>query len=342
MNRAMNLETSPRVLRFADFPEQLKSVEPIRIITAKGVAPSPDAFSRTPAFGAIEKGSRVLLAPNEEAVVVDDPDGYQVVLGGGLNCSLPGPYGTNLRGQVVSSRFDQGDYTVFLGLLRYVGGRLGEDVIFEPYSFVKSIGLTDNLRNVRAVFESIARMAETRIAVRQPIAGEPGEFEYLVGRLVSSVGFNTKTSKYSVMLDSRMAGLFRPASFSSLVWQHRLAIKSTLARWLHAELTSHESGRFRWVHKLQEAYGAVSPTRVFKARLKKAAEEVSLVTGWTITFHKSPSSHFEKLVVVKNNQVAVTESANDEFPNIDSEAFDDRELSRPRFTFPCSMPGEKH
>jgi hypothetical protein len=335
------VETPPRTLRFADFPEQPESAGPIRILTAQGVAPSPDAFSRTPAFGASEQRARVLLAANEELVVVDDPDGYQVMLCGGLNCSLPGPYGEPLKGTVVSSRFDQYDYTVFLGLLRYVGGRLGVSVVFEPYAFVKSIGLTDNPRNVRTLFESIARMAETRVAVRQPVAGHPGEFEYLVGRLVSSVAYSTMTGKYSVMLDARMAGLFRPAHFSSLVWQHRLAIKSTLARWLHAELTSHESGRFRWVHKLQEAYGSSSPARVFKGRLKKAAEEVAEVTGWTITFEKSPRSHLEKLVVIKNGlPPAEAGASNPLLGNL--AAFEDNQLSRPRFAFAGPPPADSH
>lgn len=305
------------------------------MLTSKGTAPSPDAFSRTPVFGVSDQRARELLQANDEIIVVDDPDGYQVVLCGGLNSRLPGPYGDGLRGTVVSSRFDQYDYTCFLGLLRYVDGRLGVSVTFEPYAFVKSIGLTDNPRNVRTVFESLARMAETRIAVRQPIAGTPGKFEYLVGRLVSSIGYNEKTGKYNVMLDANMAGLFRPAYFSSLVWQHRLAIKSALARWLHAELTSHASGRFRWVHKLQEAYGVTSEARVFKARLKKAAEEVAKVTGWEITFEKSPRSNMEKLMVVKTNEFAVVEGQ----PDI----FDVREVStekatRPRFSFASPEP----
>lgn len=339
MTKSMNQPVESRVLRFADFPRPAATMEPCRILTTKGAAPSPNAFVRTPLFGASEK-TRTVLLPDEELVVIDDPDGYQVVLCGGTKSNIPGPFGR--KGEHVSSRFDGNDYTVFLGLLRYVGGRLGVNVMFEPYAFVKSLGLKDGPENVRTVFESIARMARSEIAVRQPIAGVPGKFEYLVGRLVSSVGYNEDTGKYSIMLDPNMAGLFRPAHFSSLVWQHRLAIKSALGKFLHAELTSHDSGRFRWVHKLQEAYGAKSEARIFKSRLKKAAEEVEMVTGWVITFEKNASNAHEKLVCRKpatkaeKDALLGLDGADAEMTGAAESEFDDSLLSRPRFTFPCS------
>ena len=331
MKKSITHVETPRVLRFADFPRPAESGEPCQIITTKGSAPSPYAFARTPLFGASEK-SRTVLMPDEELVVIDDPDGYQVVLCGGIKSNVPGPFGR--KGEHVSSRFDQYDYTVFLGLLRYVGGRLGVNIVLEPYAFVKSLGVTAVRDNVRAMFESIARMSRTEVAVRQPIAGSPGEFEYLVGRLVSSVGYNSKTDKYSIMLDPNMAGLFRPAHFSSLVWQHRLAIKSALGKFLHAELTSHDSGRFRWVHQLQKAYGSNSDPAVFKNRLKKAAMEVAEVTGWTISFEKNASNANEKLVCTKgehdepeaSDEAALAEVADAQ----DQEA---QAAGRPRFSF---------
>jgi len=289
--------SAPRAPRFADYASRpVSATQEVQVHTTSSATASPDAFSRTPLFGASEK-TRRFLAPDEELVVIDDQDGYQVLLAGGLKSSIPGPYGKS--GAVVSSRFDQTDYTVFLGLLRYVEGRLGVSVVFEPYRFACTLGLTDSEENVKVLFASIARMAETRLAVRSPIPGTPVHFEYAVGRLVSSVGYNTQTGKYSIMLDPRMANLFRPAHFCALDWEQRLALKSSLARWLHAELSSHESGRFRWTHKLQQAYGAKSTPAVFKMRLKQAAVEVAAVTGWTLTFEKPGKGANEKLVCTK-------------------------------------------
>lgn len=286
----------PRAPSFADYAVHASAVTLTQVHSTAGTAASPDAFSRTPLFGASEK-KRALLAPGEEVVVIDDPDGYQVLLAGGLKSSIPGPYG--MTGQPVSCRFDQTDYTVFLGLLRYVKGQLGVSVEFEPYKFAKSLGLQDSETNVRVLFGSIARMAETRLAVRCPIPGSQGHFDYAVGRLVSSVGYSTQTRKYSIQLDPRLAALFKPANFCALNWEQRLAIKSSLGKWLHAELSSHESGRWRWTHKLQEAYGSKSTPSLFKLRLKEAAAEVAVVTQWDIRFEKPAKGPNEKLVCHK-------------------------------------------
>lgn len=289
-------ETPTRLPSFADYAAHANDSALTQVHATASTAASPDAFSRTPLFGASEK-KRVLLAPGEEVVVVDDPDGYQVLLAGGLKSSIPGPYG--LSGQPVSCRFDQTDYTVFLGLLRYVKGQLGVSVEFEPYKFAKSLGLQDSETNVRVLFGCIARMAETRLAVRCPIPGSQGHFDYAVGRLVSSVGYSTKTRKYSIQLDPRLAMLFKPANFCALDWEQRLAIKGSLGKWLHAELSSHESGRWRWTHKLQEAYGSKSTPALFKMRLKEAAAEVAAVTGWDLRFEKPAKGANEKLVCHK-------------------------------------------
>ena len=301
---AQPLDGLTPALRFADFPTTEGAASEFHIRTALDAAASPDAFSRTPLFGASET-RRTLLHPGEEIVVVNDADGYQVMLCGGLRSRIAGPYGFD--DQVVSSRFDQTDYTVFLGLLRYVGGRLGARVTFEPYAFVRSLGLADTRENVLTAFASIARMSETRLAVRLPDAVHRGHFDYIVGRLVSGIGYSSSSRQYTISLDSQLAALFKPGNFSSVQWSNRLAIKGNLARWLHAELTSHASGRFRWTHKLQESYGARSLPRVFKARLKTAAEEVAKVTGWDILFEKNTSNSNEKLLCIKARSTAFKE-----------------------------------
>lgn len=280
--------------------ETLYNKEPFRTMTDQHNVASPDVFCRTGLFGASAARQRELLDPNEKVVVACDPaTGYQVTLEGGLNCNIPGPMGAPLRDTKVSSRLDQGDYTVYLGLLRLTQGMLGAAVVLEPYAFVKSLGLKDSPSTVSSTFLSIARMNSTRLTVVQPKHGHPDKFICCVGFLVSSVSYDQETRRYSVALDPQLAGLFQKSYFNQLAWQQRLALTSALGRWLHAELNSHRSGYVRWSHLLQQAFGAQSPDRTFRMRLREAVEEVRKVTGWDIRLESYPSTHNLKLVCFK-------------------------------------------
>ena len=280
--------------------ETLANLEPFRTLTDQNNVASPDVFCRTGLFGASAQRQREVLEPNQKVMVACDPaTGYQVTLRGGLDCDIPGPLGEPLAGKKVSSRLDQSDFSVYLALLRLTNGMLGANVVFEPYAFVKSLGLTDTAPNVRSTFESIARMNSTRLTVVQPKHGHQGKFVRCVGYLVSSIAYDDVSKRYSIALDPQLAGLFQKSYFNHLAWEQRLALNSALAKWLHAELNSHRSGYSRWSHLLQQAYGAQAPERVFRVRLREAVEEVRKVTGWDIRLEGNTANFNLKLVCLK-------------------------------------------
>ena len=297
--------------------ETFSNSEPFYTMTDKHSVASPDVFCRTGLFGASAQRQRELLKPNQRVVVACDPStGYQVMLEGGLNCNIPGPLGDTLLDKQVSSRLDQTDYSVYLALLRLTNGMLGSTAVFEPYAFVKSLGLADNKSNVRSTFESIARMNATRLTVVQPKHSCPGKFMRCVGFLVSSVAYDDETGRYNIALDPQLAGLFQKSYFNQLAWEQRLALPSSLAKWLHAELNSHRSGYRRWSHRLQQAFGSQSSERLFRARLRDAVDEVRQVTGWDVRLESNAANYNLQLVCFKS-----PEDANN--PELQSENFDD-------------------
>jgi hypothetical protein len=296
--------------------ETLSNTEPFLTMTDQLNVASPDVFCRTGLFGASAARERVLLEPNEKVVVACDPaTGYQVELEGGLNCNIPGPLGAPLRGQKVSSRLDQADYTVYLGLLRLTRGMLGATVVLEPYAFVKTLGLDDTKPNVYSTFKAIARMNATRLTVVQPKHGHPGKFVCCVGYLVSSIAYDSSSQTYTIALDPQLAGLFQKSYFNQLAWQQRLALSTSLSRWLHAELNSHRSGYRRWSHLLQQAFGSQSPERVFRTRLREAVVEVCKVTGWDIRLEENDANYNLKLVCFKAVEDATSPEVDESDPS---------------------------
>lgn len=283
---------------FADFPEPAKAPDQYQTMTFKDKPASPHAFVRAALFGVSEPKGRKLLMPDEEVVLVDEPGGLKVAVCGGLRSKVKGPMGS--EGEYVSSRFDQDDYSIYLGLLLLGDGQLGVDVTFSPYAFLRDVlGKGESSQNARLLMQAVARMAETRIAVRMPKAGAPGHFIYSVGRLISGVRYDTQTKRYTIVLDTHMSQLFEPGMCSQLQWEQRMTLKTPLERWLHAELNSHTPALgkpyFRWTHKLHEAFGAECDHKKFKFRLKAAAKKVASVTGWKIQFVPVAGESYERL-----------------------------------------------
>jgi hypothetical protein len=241
---------------------------------------SPDAFWKSPLFGCVAKNNRRTLKPSESLTLVDCY-GYRIVLTGGLTDQTPGPFGRS--GEVVAGLLSQADHTVFIGLLHLAEGRLGTSVDFEPYRFLRAIGLPATKASAVSLFRSISRMRATHLFVsyREKRTGDHIETSTT---LINGMSYNKDTHRYRLSLDPELAGLFGPANYTTVNFKQRLALKGDMARFLHGLFTSDKSGFLYHIANLQNAYNYTGEPRKFRFELKTALDEIATETGWRIDY----------------------------------------------------------
>lgn len=235
---------------------------------------TPDAAIKA-LFGG---GTSRTLQPGED-LDLGGAFGYRIRLSGGPRSLIPGPYGT--EGEVVSGTFTQSDLDVFMGLLVLTQGQLGTLVPLEPYTFLKHLKRKTGGKDAKWLFESLARMLETRVAFRYREKGT-GHTVDLVARLVNDVAYNHDTGRYSVSISPRIARLFAEANYTTLAFSDRLELASDLAKYLHAVFSVDVQGFHYHLATLKAGYAYGGRAKDFERALAKAIPLVEAQTGWKV------------------------------------------------------------
>jgi len=155
-------------------------------------------------------------------------------------------------------------------------------VEFSLVSFLKSLRKSGG-DNVRLLKNSLHRMNGCVVAI------ETDRFCY-EGNLIQEAYLNKETGHYIVILNERLADLFR-SGYAKQDWEDRLALPGGFPRWLLGYVLSHRATRKRphriTVSKLQNLCGSETTRLVdFRARLRVAMKQLfarGVVTFWRIT-----------------------------------------------------------
>jgi hypothetical protein len=175
-------------------------------------------------------------------------------------------------------QLDQGDLDVFEGELHFAlthGIPLGKPVLHSDYSFLRSIGRGIGKKEYQRLRESQLRMAGGLIQIFYD------HYSY-AGSLISELYRDEKLKMTGPVFNPRLLVLFQPQGYSSVYWEHRLALKGyPLAQWLHSFYSTHKQPYAYSVAKIRELCGSASGKLYqFRYELKGALTKLSSITGW--------------------------------------------------------------
>jgi hypothetical protein len=105
---------------------------------------------------------------------------------------------------------------------------------------------------------------------------------FYAGSLINDLYRDEKLKMTGPVFNPKLLALFQDGSYSSVYWEHRLALGgSPLAQWLHGHYSSHKQPYEYTVAKLHSLCGSESKKLYqFRYELKEALAKMSGVTGW--------------------------------------------------------------
>jgi len=228
---------------------------------------SPNAFLRSALFAAIQSENRQQIQgiPTKKT---EQPPPVAVVTQKGLSIAYKG------------QQLDQYDLDVWLQAIHWAKAQpIGTECVFQGHPFLKEIGRTGGKLNYELLTQSLTRLTDGLVVIKQ------GTMTF-TGHLISSFVRDDKTRIYKIKFAEEILNLFGYSSFTRLQWQQRRALKGkALPLWLHGFYSSHAKPyplTLDYLHKLCGSRNTAM--RSFRAKLKKAFEDLEKVTGMKATF----------------------------------------------------------
>lgn len=149
-------------------------------------------------------------------------------------------------------------------------------------SFLKTIGRPGNGQNIERLHKSLERLVACAVTVQTPA-------HRYVGSMLSSWALEEATGRLALQLNPEIAELFSE-NISKIDWEARRALRTDLAKWLHAYVQTHRAIPAQPhrvpVQQLLSLSGSTTSLKDFRYKLKKACELLkakSVLESWAIT-----------------------------------------------------------
>jgi hypothetical protein len=175
-------------------------------------------------------------------------------------------------------QLDQGDLDVYEGELHFAmihGIPLGKPVLHSDAAFLKSLGRGTGRKEYVRLRDSQLRMVGGVVEIKY------GRYSY-AGTLINDLYRDEKLKMTGPVFNPKLLALFQDGSYSSVYWEHRMALgDSPLAQWLHGHYSSHKQPFDYTVARLHELCGSETKNLFkFRQNLHGALEKLAGVTGW--------------------------------------------------------------
>jgi hypothetical protein len=175
-------------------------------------------------------------------------------------------------------QLDQGDLDVYEGELHFAmthGIPLGQPVLHSDAAILKSLGRGTGRKEYLRLRDSQIRLVGGVVEIKY------GHYSY-TGTLIREIYRDEKLKMTGPIFNPKLVALFQDGSYSSVYWEHRLALSdSPLAQWLHGHYSSHKQPYEYTVAKLHELCGSETASlRKFRQNLIAALAKLAAVTGW--------------------------------------------------------------
>lgn len=170
----------------------------------------------------------------------------------------------------------QDDLDVLLQMLHMAAsqGGPGREVHFSDRGIVKALGRSYG-SGALGWLDEVAHRLMAAVIVLDDGAGTQAQFH-----LVRSYVRNAKTGQRAFVVDPEVMKFFDDGRYTMLQWEHRLALGTGLAKWLHGFLMSQPSTANGVTLALLKELSGVSPSRPirkFRADLKASIEELERI-----------------------------------------------------------------
>ncbi|KPX54424.1 MULTISPECIES: plasmid replication initiator TrfA [Pseudomonas syringae group genomosp. 2] len=178
---------------------------------------------------------------------------------------------------VTGEQRDQTDLDVFLECLhRHKGLALGSLIKFKGGNFLSAIGRSQGSSDYKWLDGVLHRLATTSIELSD------GR-RYFQGPLIAKTYRDEDTHEYIIVFDPDIGVFFVDGTWTGLLVEERRALKGKqLALWLHGTYSTQDAP---FAYKVETILNLCdSETKKifhFRASLKKALSDLSVVTGWT-------------------------------------------------------------
>lgn len=222
---------------------------------------SPSALLRSALFGIVKRGGRRYI-DNEELAVW-----------------------ANVSICYTGKQLDQYDLDVWLQVIHVFRNQvLREDtrVAFTARSFLKAIGRDTGGASMKRLFTSLDRMVACSVKI------DVGRYVF-ARSLIEAFNFDKPTGLYKLQVSKELCELF-DTGYTRFNWKTRHDLRSDLAKWLHAYISSHKTTEDKphmiSVEKLKRLTGSVDGRRSFKQQLREAMERLKaahVVSDWRLT-----------------------------------------------------------
>lgn len=132
---------------------------------------------------------------------------------------------------------DQNDLEVWAQLIKLAGQSITDQqqkciVRVSKREFARLLGQTSGGKQLAKNDEAIERLERTSVKIKD------GRFMY-VGGLIHDILRNDHSELMAVELNTKLAVLFRPDSFTWVDFNQRMQLSGDLTRWLHSFFSSH-------------------------------------------------------------------------------------------------------
>jgi hypothetical protein len=229
----------------------------------------PNPFLRSALFAAIQSEHREQIQGPSPANKTEPVPPGQIVTQKGLSVAYKG------------QQLDQYDLDVWLQAIHWARWQTtgAADCAFKGNAFLKQLGRSGGKINYDLLNKSLTRLTDGLVVIKQ------GTVTF-TGHLISSFIRDDDTRVYKLKFADEILNLFGNSTFTRLQWKERRALKGkALPLWLHGFYSSHAKPyplTVEYLHKLCGSRNAAMKS--FRAKLKKAFEELEKVTGIKATF----------------------------------------------------------
>ena len=218
---------------------------------------APSQIVRSSLFGIVKKGRRKMMK------------GEEIASWSGTTITYQG------------EQLGQGDFDAWLQCLEIAKNRgVDEDIQFEAKDFLAAIGKPHGASQYKWLNTTLDRIVSGHLRVF-----EAGKLTYS-GHLIDR--FRSKNRIYLLRINSELADLF-DSSYTRILLETRLALKSDLAKWMHSYVSSHRatphSPHMIGLDKLCVLCGSGSNKREFKRMIKQSMERLqyeNVVRTWEL------------------------------------------------------------
>jgi hypothetical protein len=169
----------------------------------------------------------------------------------------------------------QDDEDVFLQLVHLARTHpLGERVEFAAYSLLKELDWSKSSEGYDRLRTTLDRLQGTGLRVTSQHPGEGGYQGALIRKYAWKDDADAPLTKWIVYLEPEIVNLFAPNSYTQVLWEQRLRLKSSaMAKYLHGYYATHENPYPLKVVTLQTLSGSRAKRLTdFRKGLRKALD----------------------------------------------------------------------